>query len=261
MRAIITGASGTVGTSLVQALEAQQHKVVVWDRKTTPIDQYYPMEHFVRSERPDVLFHLATASTPTGRANESWQVNYEWTSELAWICRVLEIRFVFTSSVMVFTNDAPGPFTVESVPDAPEGYGYEKRRAEERVFFQNQEAVVARLGWQIGDTAGSNTMVDYCETQMREHGVIRASTQWYPACSFLEDTVQALIRLAQGHAGLYLVDSNTRWNFYEIVSALNQHQGHRWQIEADEAFVYDQRMLDERTEVPPLDVRLPSLRT
>lgn len=44
--------------------------------------QYYPMEAFVRAESPDVLFHLAIASQPTGRASEGWRVSYEWSSEL-----------------------------------------------------------------------------------------------------------------------------------------------------------------------------------
>ena len=153
MKAIITGARGTVGSALSNHLTAQGHQVVPWDRAVVPIDQYQPMDDFVRRERPDVLFHLAIASRSTGVANESWLVNYEWASELAWITRQLGVRFVFTSSVMVFSDNAKGPFTVDSKPDATKGYGYEKRIAEQRVFFQNPDAVVARLGWQIGDTA------------------------------------------------------------------------------------------------------------
>jgi len=149
MKAIVTGANGTVGSALVQHLKTQSHRVTSWDRNVVPIDCYQPMEDFVRREKPDVLFHLAIASQSTGMPNESWLVNYEWTSELAWTARQLGVRFVFTSSVMVFTDDAKGPFTLDSVADAPQGYGYEKRMAEQRVFHQNPDAAVARLGWQI----------------------------------------------------------------------------------------------------------------
>ncbi len=259
MRAMITGASGAVGTGLKQYLIARGDTVIGWNRQQIPLDDYGAMEAFVRAEKPDVLFHLATASTLTGRDNETWLVNYEWTSELAWICRVLDVRFVFTSSVMVFTDFAVGPFTLDSQPDATEGYGYEKRRAEERVLQQNPNAVVARIGWQIGETAGPSQMVGFFETQMQNEGQINASTRWYPACSFISDTAATLVQLANDAAGLYLLDSNTKWTFYEIATALNERHGNRWKIVPNEAFVFDQRMIDDRTAIPSLKTHLPSL--
>lgn len=252
MKALVTGANGTVGKALCRLLGDQ---AVAWDRQRVPIDQYAPMEAFVRSVAPDVVFHLAIASRSTGKPNESWLVNYEWPSELAWITRTLGIRFVFTSSVMVFTDHAPGPFTVDSVPDAKEGYGYEKQSAEQRVRAQNPDAVIARLGWQIGDAPGSNNMIDFFTRQDE----IKASTKWLPACSFLDDTAAALVSLAGGPAGLYQINANKRWNFFEIASALNDLHGRRWRVTPTEEFIYDQRMIDDRVAVPPLSQRLLAL--
>jgi len=259
MRAILTGASGTVGSRLSEHLKQQGFDVIAWDRQRVPVDDYWAMERFIREAAPDVLFHLATASQPTGRANESWLVNYEWTSELAWICRTLGVRFVFTSTTLVFTNDAKGPFTVDSKPDAREGYGYEKLRAEERVFAQNPEARVARLGWQIGGQPTGNNMLAFLEGKMREEGRVEASTRWYPACSLLGDTVRELHRLAFSEPGLYLLDSNERWTFFEIASALNALHGNRWRVEPSEHFVFDQRMQDAKTKLPSLKARLTTL--
>lgn len=261
MRALITGANGTLGKTLRLHLQEQGIDVIGWDRQAVPIDEYQAMEDFVRSVQPDMFFHLATSSEPTGRPNESWLVNYEWTSELAWICRQLDVRFIFTSSIMVFTNDAKGPFTIHSVPDAPEGYGYEKLQAEQRTIYQNPNAVIARIGWQIGESIGGNHMLDFLERQMAENGEIRASTKWYPACSFLQDTAETLFKLAKMDAGLYLVDSNRSWTFYEIVCALNEKHGKRWKIVPTEDFVYEQRMIDERVPIPALQKRLPALET
>jgi dTDP-4-dehydrorhamnose reductase len=217
------------------------------------------MEDFVRRERPNVLFHLAIASRSTGLANESWLVNYEWPGELAWITRRLGVRFVFTSSVMVFSDNAKGPFTLDSQPDAPQGYGYEKRQAEQRVFHQNPDAVVARLGWQIGEAGGSNNMIDFFEKKAAAGEVIAASRKWFPACSFVRDTIAALTWLNSAKPGLYLIDSNTRWNFHEIASTLNERHGHRWSIVANDDFVFDQRMIDPRIPIPSLQASLPAL--
>ena len=259
MKTIITGSNGTVGSALKQQLLKHDWEVVGWNRSQIPIDDYHAMESFIRDQNPDVVFHLAVASTSTGRENEDWLVNYEWTSELAWITHILNIKFIFTSSVMVFTDDAIGPFTIESIPDAISGYGHVKLQAEQRVFYQNTDTIVARLGWQIGDTSGSNNMIDFFENQMVDHGVIHASIKWYPSCSFVPDTASALRQLSTFEGGLYLLNANPKWTFYEIACALNIKHGNKWKIEPTDDFVYDQRMIDDRVPITPLSYHLPIL--
>ena len=255
MKAIITGLNGAVGTALKAQLVAGGHLVVGWDRTAVLPNDLNAADQFLQATHPDVLFHLAVASQPTGQENEGWRINVEWPTQLAGLCRQRNIRFVFTSSVMVFTDDALGPFTPESVPDAREGYGYEKLTAEQQVRAANPEAVIARLGWQIGEAPGSNNMIDFLARQ----DVVRASEKWFPACSFLADTAVALQTLAYAAPDLYLLDSNDRWNFYQIATALNDLHGNPWRIEKTADFIYDQRMRDPRTNMPSLDKRLPSL--
>jgi len=257
-KVIVTGSSGTVGSALCGYLESEDVEVIAWDRSLIPIDDYWAMETFMKREQPDALFHLAIASQPQGQ-NDSWRVNYRWPSELAWLTRQLNVSFVFTSTVMVFEQSVAGPYTPMMTPVATDGYGYEKRMAEERVLYQNPDTVIARLGWQIGDAAGSNNMIDFLVTRQEREGEIRASKRWKPACSFLQDTVAALTDLVGVTPGTYHVDSNPKWNFYEIATALNEKHGNLWNIVPTEDFVYDQRMIDPRVEMPPLSYRLPSL--
>ncbi|MBI1292123.1 sugar nucleotide-binding protein [bacterium] len=260
MHALITGANGTVGQALTQLLGTLGHRVTAWDRARVPIDDYFAMERFVTEAKPDVVFHLAIASKPTGRDNEGWLVNWHWPSELAWITSRADIPFVFTSTVLVYTNNVAGPITPDTQPDATEGYGGDKRRAEERVRYQNPEARIARLGWQIGEAAGSNNMIDFFETTMEREGAVTASTRWLPATSFLADTAAALLEVARLAPGTYLIDSNhSASNFYELACALNQLHGNKWKIEPNDAFTLDQRMIDSRVPVAPLSARLSSL--
>lgn len=263
MKVLITGLRGTVGRALRAQLESHGDTVVGWDRAQVPIDQYHVMESFVRSEAPDAVVHLAVASHPSGRPDESWLVNYEWASELAWITRILDVRFLFTSTAMVFSDHAPGLFTLSSIPDAASGYGYEKRRAEERVLSQNPRARVVRLGWQIGDALApdSNNMLAHLERTAQQDGRVQASRRWLPATSFLTDTAAALRRLLDPElaSGIYMIDANARWSFFDIVCALNRRHGNRWKIEANDDFIFDQRMIDRRLEIPPLEHRLPEL--
>lgn len=259
MKILVTGLGGTVGRALAAELWAGGHAVIGWDRAAVPIDRYAAMDAFVAATAPDAIVNLAIASRPTGRDRESWLVNHDWPSELAWICRQRELRFVHASTAMVFSAAAVGPFTVDSVPDASEGYGLEKRLAEARVFHQNPRAIVVRLGWQIGDAAGSNNMIDYLDRQARERGRVAASARWRPACSFLPDTAAALARLLTAAPGIYQIDGNERHTMLDIARALSALHGGRWEIEPAEEPAQDQRLIDPRPGVAPIARRLPAL--
>ncbi|RMF74860.1 MAG: NAD-dependent epimerase/dehydratase family protein [Planctomycetota bacterium] len=255
MNAVVTGAHGTVGRVLVDELRVRGARVAAWDRQAAPPLEAEAGEDFLRKHRPSVLFHLAIASQPTGIADESRLVNVEWPALLARVCLAERIQFVFTSTVMVFTDREQGPYHPADEPDAAEGYGFEKRLAEQRVRGENPEAIIARLGWQIGDAPGSNNMLDYLESRQREHGCVRASERWLPACSFLRDTAMVLCDMTRYLPGTYHLDSNRGWSFARIASALSRHHDGRWKIEPTQDYVYDQRMIDPRVVMPSLDVR------
>ncbi|MGH1345653.1 MAG: sugar nucleotide-binding protein [Nannocystales bacterium] len=257
-RALITGSRGTIGGALRAHLEAQGWEVVGWDRSKIPNDDYARMKAFVGDTAPTALFHLATASQPTQTqlsAEEVWSVNYEWTSELAWITRELDIPFVFTSTVMVFTEAVAGPYTIAMRPDAAHDYGRTKKEAEARVFAQNPCARVARLGWQIGEALTGNQMAAWLQAR----GGVEASTRWIPACSMLADTAAMLRQIAESRPGLYHVDGNEGWSFYDLAMALRQRHGADWTIVPTFGRAYDQRLLDPRLELPSLRSRLPQL--
>lgn len=258
-KALITGINGTIGSALKTQLEKIGVEVVGWNRNEVSITNYSEMLDFVSRVQPNVIFHLAVASTLTGKENETWLVNYEWSSELAWISRILNIKFIFTSSVMVFSDHAKGPFSIYSEPDAEQGYGFEKRMAEKRVHFQNPQSVILRLGWQIGKSGGSNNMLDFFEKKQNELGKVEASSKWLPACSFLNDTIDILIDSVNYEPDVYMVDSNKRWNFFEIASALNLLHNNRWTIQETNSFEFDQRMFDDRIKIKPLNYYLKNL--
>lgn len=257
MKAIVTGASGTVGQALCAHLERTGWTVVRWDRARVPVDDYGAIEGFLAEERPEVVFHLAIASQSTGAPNEGWRVNWLWPSELAWACRQLGVKFVQTSTALVFTDRAQGPFTPDSLPDARDGYGGEKAKVERRIRSQNPNATILRIGWQIGRAPWGNNLLEFLERQMKAHGEVRASTRWLPACAFLEDTAQGFVRAVDLPPGTYHLDSNRGWSFFEIARALSKQHGEAWKIVPTEDFVHDQRLLDDRLQLPPLSDRLP----
>lgn len=259
MKILVTGSRGTLGRALVRALAAEGHEVIAWSREQAPPDNHAAQAHYMAGVQPDVVFHLAVPSHSTGRPDEGRLVNVAWTDHLARLTAARGLPFIFSSTVMVFTDDARGPFTLESTPDAKTGYGGEKREAELLARAANPLTRIARLGWQIGEADGSNNMVNHLDRQMKEQGVIKASRKWKPACSFLDDTAAGLVRLMELPPDLYQFDSNRHWSFHDIAEALNHQRGNPWNVQADDHFVFDQRMLDPRPGLPSLSAHLPSL--
>ena len=257
-RALVTGAGGTVGQAVLAALRDHGADAIGWDRSRVSLLDLDAARAHVAAVRPHAVFHLAIASRPTGADNEHWRINFDLTAALAGACRDSRARLVFTSSVMVF--DAPGPYAIDARPDAADGYGLQKRRCEETLAAEFPEAVTARIGWQIGDRAGSNNMVDYLAARAGERGgVVAASQRFIPACSMLPDTAAALVRLADAAPGLYQLDANDGWSLYAIARALSAVHGGAWQIEPTDDPSLDQRMIDPRPGIPRLDSRLPGL--
>jgi dTDP-4-dehydrorhamnose reductase len=258
-RVLVTGARGTLGTPLCERLEADGAEIVRWNRdEVDPLDLEASCA-FVRRLRPDRIVHLAIASRPSGAEDESARINGQWPTELARTAWSIGAGFLLTSTAMVFSNDAVGPFTLAHAPDAPAGYGHEKRQAERAVMEAHPGAVVVRLGWQIGDGHDGNQMRAHLHREVAEHGRVRASTRWLPACSWLPDTITALLELGTREGGLYMLDANERWSFFEIACALRDDAGEPWEIVPTTDFVYDQRLLDPRMRVPSLAARLPAL--
>ncbi len=261
MRVVVTGATGTVGTALCAALRRREANVVAWNRAIVPPLDAHAGAQWLDEVAPDVLFHLAIASHPTGAPDEAERINVAWAARLARWCADHQVPLVFTSTVMVYSDQARGPFTPDVLPDAAAGYGAQKLQAETAIRAVHPGARIARIGWQIAPRAPGNHMVAWLDEQQHAQGRIEASTRWLPACSFLVDTAEVLADLLAFPPGTYHVSSNTEWSFHEIAAALNALHQHPWNIVPTSHFVQDQRLLDARLSVPPLSIRLPGLRS
>lgn len=246
---LLTGMNGTVAPALAAALEARGFNTVAWDREAVSPDNPDAVARFIRDVEPVALVHCAMGSPL-------------WAAHMAQQCAANDIRFLHTGSVSVFGTHQRGPFTLDSVPEPDDDYGRYKLECEQHVLAANPEARVVRLGWQIALRPGGNQMTDYFTRLQAENGEVAASTEWFPACSFLDDTAHVLAEMATGSLapapGVYMLDSNPRWSLYDIAEALNHTMGAQWQVRATDDRRVDHRMHDPRLPVPALDERLGS---
>lgn len=262
MRWLITGAGGTVGRAVVAAAEAAGQEVLRWPREALDPLAFGPQRAWIEARRPDAILHLAVGSEPTGRPDEGRRLAVDWSVHLAEVAAALGLPLVFSSTAMVYDAEADGPYTLASPPTPRNDYGAQKLQAEHRMLLAHPGGVrVARLGWQIDPARrDGNQMVAHAERAMREQGGVDASRRWRPACSFVDDTAAALLRLPAQPPGVYLFDSNRDGvSFDRLLRALSDAHGFGWTVRPNDDYVHDQRMIDPRPGLPTLAARLPAV--
>jgi len=244
---ILTGATGTIGQVLLKQLTDQHYKVIVWNRNETAIDDYHQMFNYINKQKPVAFIHLAAiTSFDSEKRINSWQVNYEWPSEIAWICRELKIKFIFISTNLVFQKS--GPYYIDTAPDAASGYGYEKLQAEKRVIYQNPETIVLRLGWQIAEY-GNNSLITWLDNMQDIHSCIELNINWLPSCSFVEDTCSIIVASVNYFPGIYMINANKDNNMFQIATFLKKNYQKEWNLIPVNGQYIDQRMFDERIKI------------
>ena len=245
MKALVTGMNGTVAPVLARAIRASGGAVAAWDRTAVAIDDADAGRALLQRERPDVFFHLATG--PAG-----------WAERCARLSAETGIAFVFTSTVSVFGAAQRGPFSPDAAPTPDDDYGRYKLDCERRVQAAHPDARVVRLGWQIGTTDAGNHMGAFLHRTARDEGQIEASARWLPACSFLDDTAEALIAAAELPAGLYHLGGNPGLSFFDIARGLNRLRGEPWTVARTEAPDRDTRLRDDRLPVRSITKHMPT---
>ena len=235
MRVIVTGSHGAVAPYVIGELRSRGHDVVVFDREKVDINSYDEIYNFIKKNRVDQFFHIATGPL-------------EWLEYIVIACQQLNVKVIYTSSVSVFSEQGTGPYTVDSIPDATDDYGMYKRKGEE-IVKKNPNNLIVRLGWQIGYRKGSNNMMDFLIRQEEEKGYIEASDTWYPSCSFIMDTAKTLVDLARNRTGLYLLNANKKFSFYHICRGLAHVFGYQWDIREVNNITRDDRMYDQRVKI------------
>lgn len=237
-RILLTGMSGTVAPVLAAELRARGHEPLAWDRSAVPPADERAVEDFIRRSGVAALVHCGMGDP-------------RWAEHMAECCDRLDVAFLYTGSVSVYGPHQVGPFGVERRPEPTDDYGRYKLECERRVLAVHADAKVVRLGWQIALRSGGNQMVEHFMRRQAESGQVRASTCWFQACSFLDDTARVLADVLERFpSGLYHLDGNPGWSMHQVVHALNGAMGGHWNVQPCE---------DPRLNNMVRDARLPSV--
>lgn len=172
MNALVTGASGFVGTHLVRYLVERGISVHALVRKTSQVESLEALNAtlvygdvrdkaslvriFEQSPDIDTVFHLASVLTPVSVDDRLyWDINYQGTQHLLDVCREVKLHaFVQCSSVGVIGPLPEIPANEESRCAPDSNYGDTKYRAELLALEYQQSfgmpVTVVRPAWIYG---------------------------------------------------------------------------------------------------------------
>jgi dTDP-4-dehydrorhamnose reductase len=247
---LITGLNGSLAPRVAQAAQRSGYTVIGWDRSAVSPDDSLVVARHLEYTKPQAIVHLAMGAE-------------SWAAALAAYALAQQIPFVFTSTAMVFDHLPDGPHAVGDERTAKDDYGRYKVRCEDAVLDANPAAMVARIGWQIDPEVVGNNMLRALDGWQEREGCVGASSAWRPACSFMEDTADALIDLLEHpQSGVLHLDSNAQegHTFDRIAAALAaRFERSNWRIRIHEDYAHDQRLAGGEQRMPALSTRLPAL--
>lgn len=238
MKIFITGASGLVGSHLVNYLHKNsQHELLIPPASQLDITRKEKVNNFFDAKHPDVIVHFAAHTNLSAAESERgdkdgrvWKINVEGTRNLAEAALNGQCYFIHVSTDYVFSgrDDDPGPYTedhpIEKNPDRLSWYGYTKAMSEEivRDMLKNYAIVrinnPARVGYDIKPDTIKKVLIPYDSGK-----TLTMFVDMHHSITDVASLTHVLVRLLKDKmTGIFHVSSENTCTPYELASYILQ---------------------------------------
>lgn len=173
------------------------------------------VEDWVKSEKPDFIFHFA-AETDVDlcerNSDHAYKTNYIGTENVALVCQKYDIPLLYISTGAVFNGDKSEPYNEFDDPHPINIYGWSKLYGEIIVKRLLKRYFIVRAGWMVGGWEIDKKFVYQIVRQLlngkKEINVVNDK---YGTPTFTVDFAENLIPLLETNRyGLYHM-ANTGW--------------------------------------------------
>jgi dTDP-4-dehydrorhamnose reductase len=165
MNAVITGASGMLGTSLMNRLERMGCEYSASDIRSDPklgvehvdVRDKEAVFNAVRKASPDVVYHLAAQTDLEyceTNPDDAYKTNVVGTQNVVLAAIEADAIIVYISSAGVFDGTKATPYTEFDQPHPINVYGSSKYQGELVVRELTPRHFIVRAGWMIGGGPG-----------------------------------------------------------------------------------------------------------
>jgi nucleoside-diphosphate-sugar epimerase len=246
IRALITGASGFIGSNLVERLLAEGAQVKCLIRPSSnltwlssrrveliPVDYHDPASLAAVVQDVDAVFHLAGATRAVRRA-EFFRANLEVTCNLLQACQEYgpkNQKILFVSSLAAAGPSSGTPLTEDEKPQPVSAYGASKLAAERAVlaFGQKRPVIIIRPPVVYGPH-DRDTLMLFKSVQRRLHVIPGRGTQKV-SLVHVDDLVTGIllaVRSEQAHSQVYYICGEGHYDWQTVGDCLGRVLGRRF---------------------------------
>jgi dTDP-4-dehydrorhamnose reductase len=230
MRVTLFGASGLLGTELVQELKTDQ--LTALSSRDADLRDHARVRDVIRDSRPDwILLSAAYTDVDGCESNRdlALAVNCEGAVRVAEAAREAGSRLMFLSTDYVFDGSKRLPYEIGDARNPTSVYGESKARAEERLLEILPEVCIARSSWLFGQGGKCfpATILKLASTRPE----ISVVNDQRGSPTFTRDLASALVRLCRASArGIVHVTNAGDCTWYDFASEIMRESGKSTQV-------------------------------
>ncbi len=156
MKIVVTGATGQLGSDVVEELKKRGHEVYGLGSADMNIIDAASVSAVLESIRPDAVIHCAAWTAVDSAEDEEnrekvFAVNTTGTENIAKTCKMLGCKMLYISTDYVFSGDGDQPWQPDCRDYAPVNvYGESKLRGEFAVADNLDRYFIVRIAWVFG---------------------------------------------------------------------------------------------------------------
>lgn len=222
MKALVTGATGQLGTDVVNNLRSNGHDVLACDRNEMDITDLAQCQQVINQYQPDVIIHCA-AYTAVDAAetdiDEAYKVNAVGTRNIAVAAENNGSKLIYISTDYVFDGTSEVPYQEYDNTNPQSIYGKSKRAGEVLVQSLSSRFFIVRTSWVYG-LHGNN----FVKTMLRlgqEKPSLKVVHDQKGSPTYTVDLANFLIELMETEKyGVYHASNSGSCTWYEFTQAI-----------------------------------------
>lgn len=246
MKAVVTGASGILGTDIVKELKKHAWEVLEFTSKNIVLDDIADVRAKILPFQPDVIIHSA-AMTNVDLCEDDREVavriNVLGTHNISLVAAQLQAKVVYISSCGVYGNGKTEPYNELDATSPLNYHHYTKLVGEQRITDHNTRYLILRAGWLFGgDKEQRKNFVEARRKEAATAQVMRSAGDKFGSPTYTVDLAQQLVVLLDADVfGLFNAVNAGRASRFDYVREIVQQLGLSTPVEMVDSNAFPRR--------------------